>query len=424
MDRVSSLPDSLLCEVLLNLSTAEVVRTSVLSSRWINLWKNVPALDLETYHFPDQDSFVSFVDRFLGFHSGSCLHSFNLKYHYTEGGPHVTRWINTVVNRRKVKHIDLLNNSWDVHMPTTLYTCESLVSLALGGVTLPDPKSVSLPFLKHIYLSRVGFANDSAFEMLISASPVLESVRLSNVSSHNVNCFRVCSKSLLSLSHIGRIIGGGEKELVFAIDAPRLHSLYLLDGVIASFIVKNLGSLVMVDLHVGFGRRFDPNNLPKINMIRDFFNGISTVKHMVISPDTLVVVYDYLRCQPLPLFPNLTSMRVTGYNWQLLLPFLESCPNLKRLVLGSERNPPEKEGVSISYGRPCFLSSLEYVEIQRPWTDPPRKENLVSSEDRLVTYFLENSTLCLDDSTKEGESVILKRPLTTPKSPRLSASRN
>ncbi|CAH8258601.1 unnamed protein product, partial [Arabidopsis lyrata] len=352
LDRLSKLPDSLLCQVLLNLPTKDVVKTSVLSSRWENLWRSVPGLDLGYGDFPEYNAFVSFVDSFLGFNSESCLQNFKLNYQYlrrkyewnwTElDNANVTWWINTVI-KRKVEHLHVLDGRWlehELQIPQTVYTCESLVSLKLSDVIFINPKSVSLPSVKVMYLDMVKFANDWAFEMLISGCPVLESLTIERSACDNVDYLRVCSLSLLSFTLVGHCNEDMNKEQVVAIDAHKLEYLKLYCHETASFIINNPASLVKMAIDIRFNlsfeKRFDPNDLPKRNMIRNFLIGISNVKEMDISSYTLEAICNYSRCERLPLFRNLSSLHADfdDCRWEMLPVFLESCPNLKSLSLG------------------------------------------------------------------------------------------
>ncbi|CAH2070061.1 unnamed protein product, partial [Thlaspi arvense] len=131
------------------------------------------------------------------------------------------------------------------------------------------------------------------------------------------------------------------------------------------------------------------------------------------------VLYNYSRCEPVPLLRNITSLSAdfTDYRWELLPVFLESCPNLKSLSLGFSKSRGEQPE-SISLGPHCFLQRLEYVEIVKPMGDD-------EAEMGLVSYFLKNSTilkkltLFLFPERKNEESLFLRELLTIP---RLSSS--
>ncbi|KAL0808124.1 hypothetical protein Bca101_100616 [Brassica carinata] len=144
--------------------------------------------------------------------------------------------------------------------------------------------------------------------------------------------------------------------------------------------------------------------LPCLKMVRDFLVRISKVKDLTIASSTLEVIYDYSRYVQLPVFPNLFLLRVTfdSYMWEMLPVFLEVCPNLKHLVMGTSENP-KMVGITV-IARPWnLLSSLEHVDIERSLTGE-------ALEMALVGYFLESSpnlktlSLSLDDSLKKGES--------------------
>ncbi|KAF2594266.1 hypothetical protein F2Q70_00045686 [Brassica cretica] len=146
------------------------------------------------------------------------------------------------------------------------------------------------------------------------------------------------------------------------------------------------------------------NEVQKREMVRDFLVGISKVKDLTIASSTLEVIYDYSRYVQLPVFRNLFLLRVTfdSYMWEMLPVFLEVCPNLKHLVMGTSENP-KMVGITV-IARPWnLLSSLEHVDIERSLTGE-------ALEMALVGYFLESSpnlktlSLSLDDSLKKGES--------------------
>ncbi|CAN8255356.1 unnamed protein product [Cochlearia groenlandica] len=394
LDRISSLPDTLLCQVLLNCRTKDVVRTSLLSSRWRNLWKHVPGLDLSVGDFPNDGELASFVDSFLDFIREACLEKFCLIYdNWFAPEPEldfITRWCNTIVHGKKLKHLEVLMLTMasrrNLEIPPTLYTCETLEVLKLSGGTLASPKFLSLPCLKVIELNMVKFTEDMTLETLISSCPVLESLYIGRDLRDGLQVLRVRSQTLLRFSHFADWVDDAVEDLVVAIDVPKLQCLRLDDYQVSSFIIVNhMGSLAQVV-------------------------GISTVKVMSIGLHTLEVLLNYSRCESLPLFRNLLCLEVTICIWETLPIILQSCPNLKSLVVDSVGHIYQMES-NIEYRPQCLLSSLEHISLKWPLEGE-------AIEMKLVRYLLENSktlktlTLSLDDSKIQDTSVIIEELLT------------
>ncbi|CAI0398917.1 unnamed protein product [Linum tenue] len=64
-DRLTHLPEPILCHILSFLDTKSTVQTSVLSRGWNRTWKHVPALDLHTNFFRQAAEFDRFVSKVL-----------------------------------------------------------------------------------------------------------------------------------------------------------------------------------------------------------------------------------------------------------------------------------------------------------------------------------------------------------------------
>ncbi|EOA34235.1 hypothetical protein CARUB_v10021747mg [Capsella rubella] len=425
-DWLRKLPESLQWHVLLKLPTKDVVKASVVYSKWRHLWRYVPGLDLDCRDFKEYNVVVKFIDGFLSFNSESSLEKFKIRYDSVldadddgdeqTDNANVTRWINAVVKR----HVKQLGVVWgEVVMPPSLYMCESLVSLKLSDAILPNLESVSLPSVKVLDLVLVKFANDLAFERLISGCIVLESLVLYRSPNDNVKVLHVSSKSLLSFIYNGSTKKGPLDDLVVSVDAPRLEDLQLSDHLTESFVVSNMSSLVRADIQINFSfeKAFDPTDLRKRNMIRKFLAGISCVKNLILAQCTLEVIYKLSKCEPLPVFRNLASLTVDFYenSWETLPVFLHRCPNLNSLIVESTTFP--EEGASILTGPPRLLSSLEYVKIESPLEGD-------AMEMKFVRYLLENSpilkklTLRLDNGSRKNSAIV--RELL--KIPRLSSS--
>uniref|UniRef100_M4CQY9 F-box domain-containing protein n=1 Tax=Brassica campestris TaxID=3711 RepID=M4CQY9_BRACM len=415
-DRISLLPDHLLCQILSDVPTKTAVVTSVLSTRWRTIWISTPVLDLHTHDFPNFYAFASFISRFLYFSKGSsCLHKLkldlrfgrpirdisnelrNLEFvsrRYLDPSYLITQWINNAV---KVQHLDirLLHPRIVDMMPLSIYTCVTLVSLKLYNV----------------------YPNDAFLEKLISSCPVLEDLTVvrHGETDYNLEVLRVDSKSLKSLvvDLDGNSFKYSDEDTgkAVVIDAPRLTYLSLEDYQSTSFVISKLGLSAKVNVNVSFDMDFDTDVIDssKTSVVGTFITMLSTVRDMTLSGTTLQVISLYLKHEPLPQFPYLIRFHAVFYNSDLgkLPNILESCPNLKSLVLELEEFKVNEVLVLSSYSIPeCLRSSLECVEIRTPIRGAvPAIE--------LVNYFLENSAvlkklkMCLRRGRMNEESNIL-----------------
>ncbi|CAA7024607.1 unnamed protein product [Microthlaspi erraticum] len=412
-DRLSQLPDALICQILYHLYTKESVKTSVLSKRWRHLWLWVPSLELWSFNFTDSNSFVSFGDRIFDFSRASCIHKLSLsvfaetedRLYSVKDVSFLTSWLDAAT-KRKIQHLDLhLSEKFHFYMkPLKFYQCETLVCLRLFDVALDDASAhfVSFPCLKTMRLDRVLCPNESTFEKLVSSCPVLEELEVDDLLG-DANVFRVRSQSLKRFTLVRDYSYLSNPAVPgVVVDAPLLSRLSINDLASESFIVNNLAPKARLDITITFGS-VDVDEFSKTSGIRSFLLGISKVGDMTLCADTFELLCEFLELEPLPQFGYMSrlyiGLRVSYLKW--LPTFLEICPNLKSLILMWECSYEEMEQVSFTSVPECLISSLEFVDIQVPILGH-------AAEMKLVRYLLKNSavlkklTLRLSDlSTRE-----------------------
>lgn len=362
--RISQLPDPLICHVLSLLSTKEAVGTSILSTRWRNLWLWVHRFELSHWEFLDFNAFVSFGNRYFDSTRLSCIHNLKLTIDENEAS-YLTPWIDALV-KSKIQHLCVRRTGGGSsfhEMPLSLYVCETLVSLKLVQLTLVDTEFVSLPCLKTMHLYNNIYPKETTFERLVSSCPVLEDLMI-DVLRNDAKVYRVHSRSLKRLRFLRSSSLQSDSVPGVVIDAPLLCSLRISDGVSKMFIVKDMKCNAKLDISFDFGlEAFDESNVSSISHIRNFLSGISRVRDMTISAFTfevyniwcMLIFYDekFLTQQYTQLslvvsdHSSLFQTRTPASVWlhdppgcyslciylQWLPTFLERCPNLTSLEL-------------------------------------------------------------------------------------------
>ncbi|CAF1698243.1 unnamed protein product [Brassica napus] len=333
-DRISFLPDHLLCEILSDVPTKTAVVTSVLSTRWRTIWLSTPVLDLHTHDFPNFTAFASFI-------------SSNPYYL-------IKKWINNAVTR-KVQHLDILYPWFLEKMPPSIYTCESLVSLKLSDVLLADSEYFSIPCLKIMHLVNSIYTNGAFLEKLISSCPVLEDLTVvkDRDAEYDFEALRVRSQSLKSLvvdidGHTYMDSENTGKAVV--IDAPGLNYLSLKDKQSTSFVISKLSLSAKVNVNVSFDMDFDTDVIDssKRSVVRTFFTMLSTELEEFKMNDLLVLssssVPECLRSS-LEHVEIKTLIRGAVAEMELVKYFLENSAVLKKLKLCLRRGRMNEESI-------------------------------------------------------------------------------
>ncbi|TYJ48697.1 hypothetical protein E1A91_A01G081800v1 [Gossypium mustelinum] len=311
VDRISGLHDSILIHILSFLSAKQVIRTSILSTRWRYLFALLPNLHFDfegdlwrrgytSYRHIDIYSYASLVDKMLITHNMTNIDKFRLKCRTMIDPDRFHAWISAAVHRG-VKHLDL--------------NISPVKSLLSGCTSLEDL--------------------------------VIEKFLMSNISNFNISHPFLKRLTLLYTyqSDYGWI----------TIDAPNLVYLEYDDELVAGYSLQNLQSLVKADIDISNSLQVDGST---------FFRGICNVRSLILSDTSLELL---LSCAPLPVFPNLVKLKIHCSNdlrpyydqWEKgLETLLSSLPELEKLEFNQEAliSLPEKAPSSL-------LSKLKSIKI-------------------------------------------------------------
>ncbi|RYR40702.1 putative FBD-associated F-box protein At5g56820 [Arachis duranensis] len=189
MDRISLLPNSILCDILSYLPTKQAVSTSIISHRWRHVWKDLQVLDIQYIPFLShrEDRFDSCVNAILSLRNADYpIQKFRLTS-YKNSEDIILSWLDEDLilpglDAVIVPHLHELYLCIDlrrkIKLPESIFTCVSLKSLVLNrNIYLncyPEFPNVYLPSLKNLELDFLS-VNPSK---LLSGSPVLEILKL------------------------------------------------------------------------------------------------------------------------------------------------------------------------------------------------------------------------------------------------------
>ena len=257
VDRISSLPDSLLCHILSFLPTRTAMSTSILSRRWRHVWEHLQVFDFRDssvfkHDFPSNGDayFIAFVNAVLALRRVRHIQKFCFSCEIPDKYV-ITTWLRAAIGPHLQKLLLDLSTSPSsdcFYLPHSIFTCTALVSLTLKGqireICVEKLSSIHLPSLKSLKMESV---NVNSIDKLLSGCPVLEKLRLVMFCLYNAP--KICMPSSLKSLTFKVCTPGVIEDL--EIDTPSLKYLDIdLGASCLQFSVSNLYNVVAA--HVGF----------------------------------------------------------------------------------------------------------------------------------------------------------------------------
>ncbi|GAU17942.1 hypothetical protein TSUD_330670 [Trifolium subterraneum] len=206
IDRISDLPRNVIDGILENLDIRDLVRTSILSTKWRKMWISVPRLEFDSdflgsfQHLDDPNQEVAkVITDVLMIHDGP-IYKFTLVIPFDKiAMEDFRKWFQILLGK-KIKYLDLVNYSRALnHMPYIVFSCKELIDVKFYVFMLSIPPNFcGFKRLLNLHLERVAF-NPGALEGLISSCPLLEKLTIEHCYGFEYFDFTTTSLKVLIL---------------------------------------------------------------------------------------------------------------------------------------------------------------------------------------------------------------------------------
>ncbi|KAM7256913.1 hypothetical protein ACFE04_012654 [Oxalis oulophora] len=229
VNRLSDLPEGLICEILSRLEIQEAVQTCVLSKKWTRMWTQIPRINLNYNSFDFLESFQLFLlGLFTHYDAAANLHSLTFvaedescSIDYEETDHRLVETIIDYATVNQVKHlsIDCYLISKHLKLPPQLLAC--LCDLRLEYFSIEFPKPFVSDSLGSIYLNSIYIKND--IELRCGN---LQSFTMIDCNVSKFTEFVIHAPKLVKLRIQCEWLDETSKEMMLSVSAPRLEFMW------------------------------------------------------------------------------------------------------------------------------------------------------------------------------------------------------
>ncbi|CAJ2639037.1 unnamed protein product [Trifolium pratense] len=178
-DKISDLPDSILCHILSFLPSKQAATTSILSKRWKQVWLSIFTLHFDDKIFKDFNSFRKFVyltmfslrDKKVSIHSLTFRCSRFSRFNQKE----FDRIIKFVM-QRGIENLDfdMFHRQRVIKLPPRILNLKTLQVLKLANIKMGDFDQVDFPLIKTLHLHRIYFISPEYIVKFLLGCPMVE----------------------------------------------------------------------------------------------------------------------------------------------------------------------------------------------------------------------------------------------------------
>lgn len=306
-DRISNLPDELLCQILCKLDSRITVQTCVLSKRWLKVWTTLPCLNFNPNHEVCDLNYKKYVKKFLKYRDQhSVITTIKIDCDRI--------WCSirlTILQYALAHNVENLQISCEENMGSICMKSEFIKTLHLTLCLKVNPLDWNLPNLTSLYLEHVKFGNQiSGFDSLkeLTLAGFFEIFYEPEI--YTINC-----PNLESLT-----LGPDHRHCTFVVSAPKLLYFEFRSTHVPDFCAGNGFPLLKeadIDIQIeDYDWVFYDDDRIKLTMQNHIkmLNAVRGTPLLKLSSETIEVlrrISDFSGYQPSPL-DNLNFLSLRG----------------------------------------------------------------------------------------------------------------